>query len=79
MSFKDITIKAKTNGIEVKVGCWNLVYSDMKQFHKDLKNYMKNPDETEKELRKRWKIKDTTEDETPWALGEPLYYTTSTL
>jgi len=32
MKFQDIIIKAKANGVVVKVGCMELVYNDMKMF-----------------------------------------------
>lgn len=59
MNFKEIKINSASNGIKVKVGCMELVYrtNDFKQFFKDLKSYMEDPDKTEKAIRKRWGIK----------------------
>ena len=55
---KEIKINKATNGIRVNIGCWELVYVDMKMFFADLRAYFKDPEKTEAELRKRWKIKD---------------------
>ncbi len=57
-SFQEISIKHMDNGIKVKIGCKKLVYQqkDLKQFLKDLENYLNNPEETEKKIRARWKI-----------------------
>lgn len=56
--FKDITIKHATNGVKVKVGCWELVYSqdNLKQFFTDVREYFKDPEKKEEEMRKRWKV-----------------------
>jgi len=76
MKFQDIIIKAKANGVEVKVGCMELVYNDMKMFFKDLKNYLNNPEETEKEIRKRWKIKELGGVVATWERGDAVYLNT---
>lgn len=57
---QSIMIDGMDNGIFVKVGCLRLVYQedDLHDFFIDLKAYFKNPSDAEKEIRKRWKIKE---------------------
>lgn len=65
---KEIKINKATNGIKVNIGCWELVYVDMKMFFADLKNYFKDPDKAEEEIRKRWKIR--VDEGTTWTVDE---------
>ena len=67
----EIKINKVSNGIRVNIGCISLVYQQdqINQFIADLKKYLKEPHETEKELRKRWKIKGESDGET-FGLGD---------
>ena len=67
--FQDISIKHMDNGLKVKVGCMKLVYQqkDLKQFLKDIEAYFKDPEKTEKLIRKRWKL--DANDPTPESLS----------
>ena len=60
MKFQEIKINPVDNGVRIKVGCMDLVYQrkDLKQFLRDLENYFKDPEKTEKAIRQRWGIKD---------------------
>ena len=58
-----IEIEGKDNGICVKVGCKILVYQqkDLKQFFKDLGDYLKDPKKTKDKIYKRYGISDGQE------------------
>lgn len=68
MKFQEIKTNPVDNGVRVEVGCLKLVYQqkDFKQFFRDLENYFKDPEKTEKAIRKRWGIKGDMVATTQW-------------
>jgi len=46
---RDIRISAVLNGFEVKVGCQTLVFTDVTEMLKEIRRYLKKPEEVEKE------------------------------
>ena len=54
--FREIRIRPATNGIIVDVGCKPFVYQDneLGSFLVDLKNYLDNPDQIEKEVAEKY-------------------------
>ncbi len=69
---RDITIHAVLNGFEVKVGCQALVFTDVTEMLKEIRRYLKNSEQIEKEyLEKALNAKHIA----PTAQPSPITYT----